>query len=321
MTDITAAHNDRVRTLDPLLAAAPALDRSAAGYLECVDPAGEGVGAAAGVAALVEVDASSPFAVWGTLRRHTLDVRIAGSEPGVAFGRLLDGWLARIASAAAPGDAETSARIGVPSRDTAIINALLERGFAPSGVQAVRLRPRGGAAVPAPALPAELDGASVRLARLDDAPALGLLDDALLRLEDQYGGVVARTGAERMFAEAYVERLGLAPDTTWVLERDGRITGFVHVMPHDGSPEPEAPALALEGGQDLVVMYLDPSERGAGLGAAFATLAHSILDAAGTPYVMLSYAAANPRSGPFWARMGYRPLVTVWQRRPAILAV
>lgn len=35
---------------------------------------------------------------------------------------------------------------------------------------------------------------------------------------------------------------------------------------------------------------------------------------------MLSYAAANPRSGPFWSRMGYRPLVTVWQRRPAVFA-
>lgn len=44
------------------------------------------------------------------------------------------------------------------------------------------------------------------------------------------------------------------------------ITGFVHVMPHDGSPEPHAPAVVLDGGQDLVAMYLDPSERGAGLG-------------------------------------------------------
>jgi len=33
---------------------------------------------------------------------------------------------------------------------------------------------------------------------------------------------------------------------------------------------------------------------------------------------VLSYAVPNPRSGPFWARMGYRPLVTEWQRRPAL---
>lgn len=311
MTDITAAHNARVHDLDALLAPAPALDSDAAGYLERGD--------AAGVAGFTEVEETSPFAVWGALRRHTLDARIAGDDPRAAFGGLLDAWLARIAETATPGDAETSVQIAVPSRDTAIIKPLMERGFAPSGVQAVRLLPRG-AAGPAPSLPVSLDGAVVRLARIDDAPALGLLDDALLRLEDQYGGVVARPGAAQMFAEAYVERLGRAPDTTWVLERAGRITGFVHVMPHDGSPEPDAPALALDGGQDLVVMYLDPSERGAGLGAAFAGLAHSILDAAGTPYIMLSYAAANPRSGPFWMRMGYRPLVTVWQRRPAVFA-
>jgi len=31
----------------------------------------------------------------------------------------------------------------------------------------------------------------------------------------------------------------------------------------------------------------------------------------------LHYAQVNPLSGPFWNRMGYRPLWTSWEARPA----
>lgn len=144
------------------------------------------------------------------------------------------------------------------------------------------------------------------------------MDAELLALDAHFAGVTVRPGAQKTFAGEYRERLRRAPATTWVLERDRRLTGLVHVMPDDGAAEPDSPALAAEGGQCLVVMYLDPAERGAGTGARLVELAHQALDATGAPYTVLSYAVANPRSGPFWARMGYRPIVTEWQRRPAL---
>jgi GNAT superfamily N-acetyltransferase len=314
--DITTGHNARQRGFDPLLAEAPPLDAADPGYRE----EREASGAAAAVARFSAHAESDPDAVWGALRRHELDVRVAGEDPGPAFGRILDDWLRTIAADERPGDAESSARVNVPSRDIALVNALSARGFSPTGIRAVRPLPRGALA-PAPALPAELDGAVVRTATLDDAPALGALDARLLALDAHFAGVTERPGAAAMFAEAYRARLRTAPDTTWVLERPPGITGCIHVMPDADSPEPDTLALAASGGQYLVVMYLDESERGAGTGAAFCDMAHRLLDADGSPYTVLSYAVANPRSGPFWSRMGYRPVVTEWQRRPAVLAV
>jgi len=313
--DITAAHNARLGRIDPLIAPATALDPADPGYLRA-EAAG---GAVEAMARFEQTDAASPFAVWGALRRHELDVRIGGDEPDIALGSVLDQWLDRIARTERPGDVDSWARVSVASRDIDIVNALLQRGFSANGVSAVRLRPRGLGKVVAPAPPA-VAGAVIRRARVDDAPELGRLDEHLLALDAHFGGVTMRDGAAGMFTAAYLERLAAAPETTWVLERDGRITGFLHAVPHAVAAEPGAPSLALSGGQYLFVMYLDKAERGNGTGAVLARFAHEALDATGSPYTLLSYAAANPRSGPFWARMGYRPLVTDWQRRPAVLA-
>ena len=315
MTEVTDAHNARVRAVGPLLRDAPAPDAADPGYIR-VEASG---GVAEGVLRFTEVAPDSPDAVWGALRRHTADVRVAGTEAGIraSLGGLLDAWLDRVRRVERAGDGDSSMRLVLPTRDIALAAPLLAKGFAPVGIHAVRQLPRASAAS-APAVPSELDGAVVRRATADDADELGRMDAELLELDAHFGGVTLRPGAARTFAGEYRERLRRAPDTTWVLEREGRLTGLVHVMPDDGDAEPDSPVLAAGGGQCLVVMYLDPAERGAGTGARLVSLAHDALDAAGTPYTVLSYAVPNPRSGPFWARMGYRPLVTEWQRRPAL---
>ena len=40
-------------------------------------------------------------------------------------------------------------------------------------------------------------------------------------------------------------------------------------------------------------------------------------DAQGVAVTLLHYAQVNPVSVPFWSRMGYRPLWTAWDIRPA----
>ena len=46
-------------------------------------------------------------------------------------------------------------------------------------------------------------------------------------------------------------------------------------------------------------------------------LLHAVLDARGVDTTLLHYAQLNPLSAPFWSRMGYRPLWTGWEVRPA----
>jgi len=64
-------------------------------------------------------------------------------------------------------------------------------------------------------------------------------------------------------------------------------------------------------------MYLRPQDRGGGTGAALVSQVHDVLDARGIDVTLLHYAQVNPLSAPFWHRMGYRPLWTIWKARPA----
>jgi len=44
---------------------------------------------------------------------------------------------------------------------------------------------------------------------------------------------------------------------------------------------------------------------------------HDELSARGIDVTLLHYSQMNPLSAPFWHRMGYRPLWTTWEARPA----
>jgi hypothetical protein len=52
-------------------------------------------------------------------------------------------------------------------------------------------------------------------------------------------------------------------------------------------------------------------------GEALVRHLHAVLDARGVDTTLLHYAQLNPLSAPFWSRMGYRPLWTGWEVRPA----
>ncbi len=67
----------------------------------------------------------------------------------------------------------------------------------------------------------------------------------------------------------------------------------------------------------LQTMFIQPEDRGTGVGAALVRALHARLDAAGVAVTLLHHSQVNPLSGPFWNRMGYRPLWTSWEARPA----
>jgi predicted GNAT family acetyltransferase len=60
-----------------------------------------------------------------------------------------------------------------------------------------------------------------------------------------------------------------------------------------------------------------PDQRGSGVGTALVAELHRVLDAAGVTVTLLHHGQLNPLSKPFWSRMGYRPLWTNWEIRPA----
>jgi GNAT superfamily N-acetyltransferase len=66
-------------------------------------------------------------------------------------------------------------------------------------------------------------------------------------------------------------------------------------------------------------LFVRDEERGGGVGRALVAEAHRALAAAGMAVTLLHHSLPNPRSTPFWYAQGYRPLWTMWQRKPAIV--
>lgn len=267
----------------------------------------------------VSLTPDHPDALWGACRRSELQLCWDGDV--AAVGELLDRWIADAASElGAPGDWQSSLEIEVPSRDSELVLPLLQRGFVAVGVVGIRLghgAGRDGAATAERAVLARLEAAGVALrqATLADAPLLGEMDSELLHHDALHGAVEARDGAAAVLQHGIEERLALDPEWTWVIEQHGEPVGYLSIETRRERHDAKCAA-----GPDIAyiqAMYLRPTVRGGGIGEAVVHFAHARAQSEGFGRMLLGYAALNPRSGPFWCRMGYRPLYTSWQRRPA----
>ena len=98
-------------------------------------------------------------------------------------------------------------------------------------------------------------------------------------------------------------------------EQDGAVVGVCQVEPPEDAQwiagEVASPSTAY-----LADLYVDPDVEGPSRSAhGSSPPPHQRATAAGAEVVVLHHSAANPLSTPFWARAGYRPLVTGWARR------
>ncbi len=267
----------------------------------------------------VSLTPDHPDALWGACRRSELQLRWDGDV--AAVGELLDRWIADAAGElGAEGDWESSLEIEVPSRDSELVLPLLQRGFVAVGIVGIRLghgAGRDGAATAEQAALARLEASGVvlRQATLSDAPLLGEMDSELLHHDALHGAVEARDGAAAVLQRGIEERLAIDPEWSWVIEQHGNAVGYLSLETRRDRHDAKCAV-----GPDIAyiqAMYLRPTVRGGGIGEAVVHFAHARAQLAGFGRMLLGYAALNPRSGPFWCRMGYRPLYTSWQRRPA----
>ncbi len=254
-----------------------------------------------------------PDALWGACTRS--EMRIAWDGEAEAASELLSRWIAESLDAREDaGDWETSLEVQVASRDSDLVLPLLQRGFAQVGVTAIRV---GGRRADERSVLAHLSRAGIELRRATpaDARLLGEMDAELLAHDALHGAVELRAGAAGVLQRGIEERLALDPEWTWVIEGTGGPAGYLSLEIDRAQHRAKCAA----GGPLAYIqaMYLRPTVRGGGIGEAVVGFAHARAALAGYDRILLGYAALNPRSGPFWCRMGYRPLWTSWQRRPA----
>jgi GNAT superfamily N-acetyltransferase len=294
--EFRAAQAARWRAADPLLP-------------EPVRRSGEPVRVPGGVGwpRFIEVDPHSVAATRGPLRQHSLVAHVCGDEPARALGLLLDRWAERLG---APGDQDSAAAVLWPSRDTAPVLALARRGFR-TGV-GVAVASTGRAA------PVKVDGLEIRPVTADDVELAAELDLRIVRYDSQFGGIDELPATMARLVEEFAGHARQDPPTAWLAVRNGRPVGMCAV--HRPGGQRWIGALSSVGPAGyLSSMYVDPAERGAGIGAALHAHADAALHAAGAVLTLLHHESANPLSTPFWYAHGYRPLWTTWLRRPALI--
>ncbi len=249
----------------------------------------------------------------GAAQRFRLTPYLAGPDVLTALDTLLSRWRAHLATVPEAAGEDTAAVVCWPSRDVAGVRALVAHGLTPLGVIAAWSATRQPAAVVVTGCP---PGVRIRRAAPADLDVVARMAMEVVRFDASFGGVIERPGAAHALRAQVAGLLGEHDPWTWLAERDGEPVGvLIAERPEVASwiaPQTCASPVAY-----LLALFVEPAERGTGIGAALTGLLHHTAAAVGVSVILLQHEQVNPLAVPFWGRQGYRPLWTTWEARPA----
>ena len=315
MSGLDAGVASRWRAIDPLLPS-PFLNAPHCGAPLVVSAEGGTI-----VTGRCEHWAGAPGSLdlsWGAARRFQLFAMVADAGLASGLGQLLSQWRDHLAELPGTGDEDTAAVVNWPSRDVDGIATLLRHGLDPLEVLAVRTAPRRGGAHPPSDAPLLRAGGSLRIRRAGpgDIEAVARLGLEIIRFDSRFAAVTERADSMDALRREAAELVAGPAPWTWLAERDDEPVAML------AAQRPAAagwitPMTSLAPAAYLMLMFVQPGVRGAGVGAALVGQFHREADAAGMAAILLHHAQLNPLSAPFWSRQGYRPLWTSWQALPA----
>jgi GNAT superfamily N-acetyltransferase len=315
ITEINEAVGRRWRSIDPLLPEPKDPPEGCGAKLIAKGPSGRPAGLA--VCRHQRVPADSLSQTWDAAAKFTLTMRIREADTLAAADDLLTQWRDHLKDLKdlkdLPEEARRDDKSGVvtwPSRDVTGVLTLMKHGLQPITVIAAR---RAGLPNPKHG---ETPDLVIRHAEPADLDAVTELELGVIHYDAHFGAALPRPATPKLVQEATRKNLGQRSGWTWLAERRGRPVGLAVVEP---PAEAEWIAGLARPGRTayLPSMFISPDERGTGTGAKLVTHVHHALDARGIDLTLLHYAQLNPLSGPFWHRMGYRPLWSTWAALPA----
>jgi GNAT superfamily N-acetyltransferase len=313
--DINKAVTRRWRCLDPLLPESSDLPEGCMAPLLAHGDNGRPSGL--GVCRHQCLAADTLAQTWGAATKFVLSMRLRGPDVQAAADDLLTQWRDHLTGQPEARKDDTAAIVNWPARDVTGVLALLRHGLQPMSVIAVRPSPASHSNPASPASPASVPpGLVIRPAGPHDLDAVTELEIGVVRYDAHFGGSIPRPATEALVRAETQAALARRPGWTWLAEQAGRPVALTVVEPPAdatwiaGMARTGAPAY-------LQTMFVRPDERGGGIGAALVRHVHGELDARGVELTLLHYAQVNPLSAPFWHRMGYRPLWSTWEARPA----
>jgi GNAT superfamily N-acetyltransferase len=307
--DINKAAAKRWRHLDPLLTEPSDLPEGCMAPLLALGDNSRPSGL--GVCRHQHVAADTLAQTWGTATKFVLSMRLRGPDVAAAADDLLTQWRDHLSAQPEAKADDTAAIVNWPARDVTGVLALLRHGLQPLTVIAVRPKAR-----PANVGTAPPEGLVIRPATADDLDAVAELELGVVRYDAHFGGSIPRPATEALVRAETQAALAKRPGWTWLAEQNGQPVALTAV-------EPPAAATWIAGMTRtgatayLQTMFVRPDERSGGIGAALVRHVHGELDARGIDLTLLHYSQVNPLSAPFWHRMGYRPLWSTWEARPA----
>jgi GNAT superfamily N-acetyltransferase len=325
VNDINKAVARRWQELDPLLPQPSDLPEGCMAPLLSQGENGRPSGL--GVCRHQHVPADTLAQTWGAAAKFVLTMRLREADTQSAVDDLLTQWREHLADQPEAGKDDTAAIVNWPARDVTGVLALIRHGLQPMTVIAARPagRPIPAASPASPASPARRLAASpankqpgpvIRLAEPADLDRVTELEMGVVRYDAHFGGSVPRPATEALVRAETQAALAKRPGWTWLAEHNGQPVALAVVEPPEaaawiaGMTRPGATAY-------LQTMFVHPAQRSGGTGAALVRHVHDELDARGIGLTLLHYAQVNPLSPPFWHRMGYRPLWSTWEARPA----
>jgi GNAT superfamily N-acetyltransferase len=308
--DINAAVGRRWQGVDPLLPVPSDLPEGCMAPLLATGENGRPAGL--GVCRHVHVPADTLAQTWGTATKFVLTLRLREPDTRPAADELLAQWHDHLNTVPEAAAEDTAAVVNWPSRDVSGVLALLRHGLQPMTV--VAARPAGRPICADGAYPPP--GLVIRAAGPDDLHVVTEMEMGVIRYDGHFGGSIVRPATERLLRAHTRTALGQLAAWTWLAHKGRRPVGLTVVeRPEDAAwiasmTRPGATAY-------LATMFVHPDERGSGIGAALVKHVHDELDERGIDVTLLHHAQVNPLSAPFWHRMGYRPLWSTWETRPA----
>lgn len=302
MTTILIEHEARIRAIDPQ-AGVPQIPDDLVETITVENESGAGFAAIRQVA----VDPTSSTALWSPPHPWGASLRICGDSPGAVAAELLDGVDRFVSSVVPRGDTDHAVMVRVAARDTELVKPLLRHGYAAGTVTALRAGIENLA-------PAQVAGVHIRSATTTDRDRILELVAALATFDGHFGTL--GYPVDSLVQEFADSLLAGPPGLLLVAESEAALVGFASLS-DPGSAAWAARSTTLSPVAYLGQAFVDPAHRGAGVGAALTARLHAIAAEREWGAILLDYTAPNPWSGPFWSRMGYRPLYVAWQRRPA----
>ncbi|WP_344677446.1 GNAT family N-acetyltransferase [Saccharopolyspora taberi] len=303
--ELLDAQSSRLKALDPQLP-----DRYLLPSGEPVMARIPGGEAVAGLMAHARNEPGSQQSLWQAADTFEL-FPVIGDHPRAGMDALLHAWRAALTQRGTPST-DSSCVVVWPSRDVQATRALLDHGFVPLSVLAVRPPSPGSAP------PNTKRSGTVKIRRAGPADLDAIVELTLAELDYAalVGASTRRPNARRLKRTATGVRLH-AGDPVWLAELDGQPVavaecGWFDTDRHQGGHR-------LRPGKWAYVNCVSVREeaRGTGIGGELMALAHDEFARAGVLGSFLYYNPPNPLSSVFWPRQGYRPLWTMWEVRPA----